>query len=296
MIKTYKAFGFIFSSDFEIPELIEIKKTDKINFKIEKGTVPKEIEKPEKKGVFYQISQKEFLLNIKDTADYYVYNSEKIIVQPHKNAKQEAINLFLLGSVIGVIIFQKNKIPFHGSSVIINNKAIIISGVSGAGKSTIVANFIKKGFPLLSDDVVSLFQDDKKILAEPGFPQIKLWEDSLKMLSINKKLKKIRPELNKYRYPVKNFETKNHEISAIFIIKTKNTFGVEINEIKGVEKFKILNRNIYRKQFIEGLKVQKNQFKIISNLAASTKVYIIERPNANNTIEDVSKKIIEKLG
>ena len=74
----------------------------------------------------------------------------------------------------------------------------------------------------------------------------------------------------------------------------KNTEGIEIDEIKGIEKFKILTSNTYRKQFVPALKLEKEQFKIVSMLAAKTRLYTIKRPNGINTINEISNLIIEK--
>jgi len=292
--KYYSAYGLKIKSEINLPELNEIDTTN-FDVTVSYGNVPSKIENPVKIGVAFQAKQNEFLLNVPDIADYFVKNGNEIIVSKKENVSNSEINLFLLGSAFGAVLYQQKKVPFHGSTVIINNKAIIISGVSGAGKSTIVASLTNKNYPLLSDDVTVLKEKNGNIIAISGFPQVKLWQDSLDMMNISaKNLIKIRPQLEKYKFPVKNFVEGQKQVDSIFILTKKNTKNVEIEEIKGIEKFKILANNTYRKQFVSALKLEKEQFKIISLLAAKTKLYFIKRPNGINTIDEISNLIIEK--
>ena len=293
--KYYSAYGLKIKSEINLPELLEIKTKD-FDVVVHYGDVPDKIENPIKIGVAFQAKQNEFLLKVPDIADYFVKNANEITVSRNKNVDDSEINLFLLGSAFGAVIYQQKKVPFHGSTVIINNKAIIISGVSGAGKSTTVASLIQKNYPLLSDDVTVLNEKEGNIIASSGFPQVKLWLDSLNMMDLSpEKLKRIRPQLEKFKFPVKNFIEGEKQVDSIFIIMKKNTEGVEIEEIKGVDKFKILTNNTYRKQFVPALKLEKEQFKIVALLAAKVKLYTISRPNGTNTIDEVSKMIIEKI-
>jgi len=292
--KYYSAYGLKIKSEVNLPELKEITSTD-CDVIVSYGKVPDEIENPIKIGVAFQAKQNEFLLKVPEIANYYIKDGKEIIISRKDNISDSEINLFLLGSAFGAVIYQQKKVPFHGSTVIVNDKAIIISGVSGAGKSTIVANLTNKNYPLLSDDVTVLKEENGSIIASSGFPQVKLWQDSLDMMDISaENLTKIRPQLEKYKYPIKNFIEGKKQVDSIFIIKRKNTEGVEIEEIKGIEKFKILTSNTYRKQFVPALKLEKEQFKIVSMLAAKTRLYIIQRPNGINTINEVSNLIIEK--
>jgi hypothetical protein len=103
---------------------------------------------------------------------------------------------------------------------------------------------------------------------------------------------KIRPQLEKYSVIVDNFYNEKCIVDNIFIIKTKNYSKVTIKEIKGIEKFKNLTANIYRKQFTVPLNVEKEQFDIISKLSTKVRLYVIERPTSGNSIDEVSEKII----
>ena len=288
----YKVYGLVIKSELELKELEKTTST-KFDVLIEKGKVPENLENPEKVGVRFQAKKGELLLHVDNIAKFYIANGSKIIIEDIETPDISEIKLFLLGSAFGALIFQRGKLPFHGSTVLINGKAVIVSGVSGAGKSTVTAELVKRGYPIIADDVSLIDVVEKNVCVFPGFARIKLWADTLDLLKIDDKLEKIRPQLEKYSFPVDNYHNKKTEISNVIIIKTKNTEGVTTEEIKGIEKFKILNNNIYRKQFAKPLKVELEQFKIVSQMSAKVKLFVLERPNATNSIKEVADSIIE---
>ena len=55
----------------------------------------------------------------------------------------------------------------HASSVVIDNKAVLLRGPSGSGKSDLALRLIRQGAALLSDDYVSLREEDGAIVAHP---------------------------------------------------------------------------------------------------------------------------------
>ncbi len=291
--KYYKIYGFNILSEIALDELQSIKKTDKIDLSIKIKNTPENLSNIKYKGVRFQANEKEFLLNVDNVAKYYI-NDKNINIEPLNNFDLEEIKLFLLGSAMGVFLYRKKLIPFHGSSLYMNNKAVVLSGVSGAGKSTITLNLLQKNYKLIADDVSVLKLIDNKINVLPGINRIKLWADTLNHFNIDtEKLKRIRPNIEKYIYISENIHTDNTEISYIFVLKGKNIKNVNVKEIKAVEKFNIINQNIYRKVFTKAIDVKVELFKIASSLAQQSKVYVIEHPQEKKFINEISDKIIE---
>lgn len=55
----------------------------------------------------------------------------------------------------------------HASSVVIDNKAVLLRGPSGSGKSDLAVRLIEQGATLLSDDYVSLCEEGGVLVARP---------------------------------------------------------------------------------------------------------------------------------
>ena len=98
------------------------------------------------------------------------------ITPPNQTAEDTAA--YLLGPIIGAVLRMRGIICLHASAVAINNRAVALVGVSGAGKSTTAAAFAKLGYPILSDDILALTDRQDGFLVRPAYPRVRLWPES----------------------------------------------------------------------------------------------------------------------
>lgn len=92
------------------------------------------------------------------------------------------IDLFCEGSIAAAVAALNGLYPFHGSSVVRNGHAIVFTGPSGAGKTTLCAALALAGYPLLADDLCVLEEAERgPPVVLPGRKQPKLWPDALDM-------------------------------------------------------------------------------------------------------------------
>lgn len=83
-----------------------------------------------------------------------------------------------LGPALGAALCLRGIPVLHGNGVTIMGRAIVIAGSSGVGKSTLCAALIVRGMSLLVDDLLPLSWRGDEILAQPGFPHMKLYRES----------------------------------------------------------------------------------------------------------------------
>ena len=67
----------------------------------------------------------------------------------------------------------------HGSVITEGETGILLTGHSGAGKSTTAHRFLAKGYHLVTDDVAATYFQDDAALVAPAYGHQKLWEDVL---------------------------------------------------------------------------------------------------------------------
>ena len=162
-------------------------------------------------------------------------SNSKIKLGLYDNSNNEMINIFLMCSCLGFIMIQRNKLAIHGSAVVVNNKAIVLTGGRGAGKSTLSTALRLKGYKFLADDVAAITLGDK-INIEYGFPYQKLCEDTAINLGydVNEYISFISNTEEKYIVPAYDeFVYKAKELGAIFeIISDSYVSEVIIEEIK----------------------------------------------------------------
>jgi len=275
----YKTYGLIFSSELLIPELDVSEGLSDVEIKI--GKIPESLSNPVEKRKFFQSAPNEFLLKLEKIAGFYVKNGNSIIIEPYTDINSQDIRLFLLGSVFGALLQQRGLLVIHGSSVIINGKGVIFTGISGVGKSTLAAAFYKKGYKILTDDVCAIkFEDNNVPYIVPGFPSLKLWKDSADKLGRNTKgLETVKKDIEKYRTGIEDFHEKEPvELSEMYILNTHEFENIKINQIKDMAKLEAVLRNTYRYKYLNGQGMKPLHFKQCAFVAGKIKIYNVHRP------------------
>lgn len=97
----------------------------------------------------------------------------------------EYVTVVLLGPIMGYLIYLRGMLCMHASAVRVGARAVGLMGVSGAGKSTTSAALAGAGYPLISEDHLALTREGETWVAQPGYPVVRLWQDSAKMLQHN---------------------------------------------------------------------------------------------------------------
>ena len=173
----YRVYGISVDSEMELPELFPVE-ADEPDVSIRYGDVLTQLPEVKTSGVLYQAAPLDFLLRLKNVGAFRVQKGNSITIEPAAHSLPEEIRLFLLGSVMGALLHQRGMLPIHGGAIAIKDGALIITGNSAVGKSTLVATLAERGFPFLTDDIAVIESDEKEILQlHPGIPQLKLWKD-----------------------------------------------------------------------------------------------------------------------
>jgi hypothetical protein len=90
--------------------------------------------------------------------------------------------VYLLGPVLGFVLLLRGTNCLHASAVAVDGGAMAVVGPAGAGKSTTAAALVRRGFPVLSEDVVALCDQGGVFHVQPGYPCIRLWPSSVRVL------------------------------------------------------------------------------------------------------------------
>jgi hypothetical protein len=284
MTYCYHIFGLNIISELHLPShpICRPQQYTAPDIIIECGNTPITLANPQFKGVRFQAAQGEFLLCVDNIARYHVQNGSRITIMPENGAKNEDITLFLMGSVMGALLHQRNTLALHAGAIEVNGKSVIFAGPSGIGKSTLTAGFHRRGFPFLADDVcaIAIYNGHPAVL--PGFPQLKLWADTLKKLDTDRnELKSVRWDGNpeKYFLPVENNRCSPVPVHSVFVLETTNTDKMEITALTGGEKIDPIIYNTYRLRFLKGLGGKTDHFRQCAAIAAKAAVYRVVRPS-----------------
>ena len=297
----YHAFNLTIISQLELPELLSSQNQSMLqpDVCIQWGPVNSSgLEHSLFNGVAFQTNEESLWLNVPNVARYLISNGNRITIEPFAQSDEDSIRVFLLGSCMGALLMQRNLFLLHANAVKVGDHCISFSGASGAGKSTLAAAFLQQGYSILADDVCAINQNGDVL---PGFPQIKLWADVSRYMTIDtQSLRKIRPNLEKFSVPAgEQFHPHPVPLKTVYILSSHNKDTFELTELKASQKFNPLKNNAYRIQYLKGLRKKHTHFKQCGAIASQVDVVHIKRPNHGfqlNELMDVIKVDLRKRG
>jgi hypothetical protein len=262
------------------------------------GKTPSELAGARQKNKYAQVGENQFLLFIPGVANFYAANGNSIIIEPAPQAEERAIRLFLLGTTLGVLLMQRGILPLHGSAVALNGRAVIFTGVSGAGKSTLIAAFGTSGYGLLTDDVAAIGFDEEQPFVHPGYPQQKLWRDSLEGFGLNTRdFARVMADMDKYAVPVQHmFCPASLPLAGICEIKPGPYAAVSLNRLHAAEKLAVLINNTYRVKRLAGLGRQEDHFRQCAKTAGQIEVFRLCRPEGVFSIDEQKRLVLQAMG
>ena len=292
----YRAYGLAIDSALPLPELFaEDAAENDADIAITLGTVPEAgPDTAQRIGPFVWATPEQFWLCIPGIARFRIAAGQKIVIDRDQAGDMDGIRAFLLGTALGVLLAQRRHLMLHGNAIRVGEGCVVCVGPSGMGKSTLAAGFHRRGFPLLTDDLVMV--DDHRCVT-PGLPRIKLWADTTQALAIDTApLRRIRPKLEKFSYPVPaGFADTVMPVHAVYTLAITNGDIVTIEPLAGFAKFNEVRSNIYRPQFVEAMGQRSLYLSLCARLAADIRVARIARPARGFTVDRVIDTILDDL-
>jgi hypothetical protein len=146
LVYSYEAYGLTIHSELPLPQLIKSKDTSSPDLVIRYGDVPEFLDDVTASGRDWQISSKQLLLKIKGVATYWANGSEEVWIDRDPDARDDDVRLWLLGSTLGFLLHQRRILPLHASAIRTDKGAVLFTGFSGAGKSTMLGAMVKRGY------------------------------------------------------------------------------------------------------------------------------------------------------
>lgn len=209
---------------------------------------------------YYEIRPSSFRLTVPGVAQYRVEEGRRIIIEPFPDVPLEKVRLFLLGSAMGALLYQRGIFPLHGSAVETPWGAMIFVGIQGAGKSTLAAQFHAKGYRLLSDDVCAVAPTPEWLQVLPAIGHFRLCADAYERLGSPQGG---RFDVDKFVVPMgEGYCPYPVPLRAIHILRflgseaSSAAANTAFEVLAGFERVHCLLENLYRPQYLKGQETQ----------------------------------------
>jgi len=274
-LNAYWAYGLRIQAELQCPELpadaqAEGKADVTIRLLPASGAAMEALE-----NGYYEVHPGVFRLAVPGVAQYRVEEGRLITVEPATDAAPERLRLFLLGSAMGALLYQRGLFPLHGSAVETPWGGMIFVGPQGVGKSTLAAQFHRRGFRLLSDDVCAVEATELGLRILPAVARFRLCADAFELIGS--------PEgghfdVDKYVVPMgEGYCPDPAPLKAIAILAYHEDAEPEFRILRGFDRVQRLLENLYRPHYLKGQQTQGELMRMAGLIAEKTTMAIVSR-------------------
>lgn len=287
----YKAFGLRIESEFPITQLPQAEPGEadvRILRADLSGLTPEQRKYPTANSVFFRGY---------DQGCNFVTDGRMIRVDPFENYSEAKMGLYLMGSGMGAILIQRGFMLLHGSCVTDGKNTILITGDSGAGKSTTAAEFLKRGWKLLTDDVTCVFEQNGVPMVRSSYPSQKLWQDAMDCYDVAQDdVHSLYFTQDREKFGV-NVSQQFYEGVTPLTMVVRLAVGNEpcsVSSIEGIAKADQLLRNSYRSNFI-AMEHRQRHFQRCVTLSTKIPMALVIRENGRQCADTIYELITKHL-
>lgn len=219
----------------------------------------------------YSVARPGALLRVvPGVARFLALEGREIQLLREPGADPVQVEQFLFGAVRSALILQRGGLPLHAACLLPPHAdfAVAVAGPTGAGKSTLTAELLRRGWSLLSDDLTALYGEEDAagtIRAWPGRPGLKLWKDAcLRLGQDTGHLQPLPGDRDKYIVPA-NVHGQPAPLRAILALD--RTLSGGLVPVEGPDRLTLLRTNTYRPRYIEPLGCVRAHFQISCRIA-----------------------------
>ncbi len=291
----YQTHGLTIESDLKLPMCNPLLNPQLIDVKICLGEVFTDgLVDPVDSGRFFQAKPNLLWLGVPDVVRLIVTNGNKITYAPDPTADLESVALFTMGTGLGALLHQRGALALHAGAVSHQGGAVVLMGASGVGKSTTVTGLMRRGYQILTDDICAIEENG---CVQIGHSYVKLWGGTASQLNIRQdKIKKIRPQVEKYAYPVADqLSASSIPLKKVFILESWNKDYFDIQQLSGSSIYVHASSYVYRWRCLRGLGLEAQNLKLFGTLLGGLEVTKITRPFGKFMLTELLDLIEQEL-
>jgi hypothetical protein len=242
-----------------------------------------------------------FHLEFRDQTEFYVDDTAGHVWArwPAQYTAEDAW-WYVVGPVMSFILQLKGFVCFHGSAVVIGDHALALTGGSGAGKSTAAACFAQRGFPVLTEDLVPLRQDQDGFYVQPGYPRLRLWPDAIRSLGLNEANLPLMDnasdkrvlDLDGTRYP---FAQEQKRLSAVYMFmdRTDDPAAPYVTALQSFNPIIALLRNVYGIHLTNDVEGRAAQFNAVTAIVPTIRIREVHPSSDISRLERLCDAILD---
>ncbi len=206
---------------------------------------------------------------------------------------------YLLGPVLGLVLRLRGFTCLHASAVAVKDSAIAFVGEEGAGKSTTAAAMARRGYAVISDDIVALKKEHDVYVVVPAYPYLCLWQNSVEALyGTEKELPRFSENWDKRMLSLRRnaikFADSPLPLAAIFLLgeRTADDHRACRETIPPQEALFAFVANSYATSLLE-ISARAREFHVFGELAGSIPVLRLRRHQDLEHIDRICDEVLK---
>ncbi len=300
----FKAFNLIIDSCIELPEAAPVEGVAQADVTVRYGKVDMlqylSVDSiPPDTYLFLKLSDSHMIFNSL-AGIYEIRDGKEITIELAPGADERMVRIFLMGSSLGAIQYQRGYLPLHGGAIVCGGKAVIISGTAGAGKSTMTSTLVEIGFPYLTDDVSCVEYKDNVPYIIPSYPQRKLVRDACVTLGYDPSTLPVADE-KRDKFAIRDGDRWQDTAAPldmiVELVPAKEGEPLKVEQLTAIERIRVITDCIYRPQYHKtGGGIPPCEMKKFFAVASAVKMYTIHVPRDIENIKQLAGDMAQKLG
>jgi hypothetical protein len=220
------------------------------------------------------------LIRYIDGIDFLIHRSgSQIWCRWDQTISFDYVRVYLSGPIAGFLLRLRGRICLHASVVSIMGRALAFVGPTQAGKSTLAAVMAGEGFPVISDDILTLTELNGTFRAIPAYPRVRLWPKSVQALwGSPEALPRISEGWDKRHLTLSadRFEMRPQPLGAIYLLtgRGEGCNGARIEVLQGVRALRSLIANTYAYRIFDK-EMRTYEFRVLSRLASQVPLRLV---------------------
>ncbi len=231
--------------------------------------------------------------------DFYIW-PDRITVHLLDITYDYLVEICLLGEIFSLWLELRGIPAIHASAVVIDEQAIGFLSSNKGGKSALAAALMKKGFPLLTDDILPIEKRNGAFFGRPGYPQMRMWPDEAKFFHGSyMDLEIVHPGYSKRRIPVDkkgigSFCSDVIPIRALYIPERLDYCkGIGIRPVSQKDAFIEMIRHSFSISIVEAIGLQIPRMQFLSDLVRNVPMRRLIYPSGFSHLSGVADILVE---
>ena len=232
----------------------------------------------------------------KDVGIFEIIQGKEIRIKVNKGVADQEVARILLGLPMGYLLMQRGLHVLHASVVNLDGQAVAFTGLSGSGKTTMVASFLKNNHSILTEDIAAV--NLSSMMVTPAFPSLRVGKDTLEQLDLpSRELETVPADSRNriiYTMDDRQFCKEPTKLKNCYLLEWGEQLRIEPVEAK--QAFVDLFPHTFRPLTDKGTeRLDPESFAKETDFANKVSVYKLTRPKSFASLDDCRALVEEHL-